>query len=201
MPSQDPIDRLIKRLFPLPKRLKLIGAPQEHRRALALTVLLLTVSWTTWFWSVALSALYLLFHLDIVLNVIFSIAVSALMALQVWGFYRFSNLRVAAMLFTLSYFLMVLTLVLISGGYQSVNLVLLISCPALAFRVGGKDEGIMNSVFVGLVGLALAIVDKLGLPIVNILTGIDQGILFGIAWVVTISVITTCLVTYDMDES
>jgi hypothetical protein len=200
MQEPNPINRLIKRLFPLPRRLRLTGSGTERRRARALTVLLLTCAGTVWFWTVILTLLYLAYHFDIIFNVYYACFVSAVLALQVWGFYRFANLRLASMLFTLTYFLMALSLVLMSDGYHSPNLVILLSSPVVAFRAGGKDEGIMNSIFVGLTGLALVTVDKLGVPMLNLLTGMESGFFFAIAWVVTISITATCLVTYDMDE-
>lgn len=195
------INWLIRKLFPIPRRLRITAKKAEQRRALALTTMLLTVSGTTWFWSIVLTCLYLIFDFDIFFNVCFGSAVSIMMALQVWGFYRYANLRLASMLFTLSYFLMALSLVLMSGGYHSVNLVILLSSPAVAFRAGGKDEGIMNSIFVGITGLALVTVDYLGIPFVNLFVGMNEGIFFGIAWTVTLSVIATCMVTYDMDDA
>lgn len=194
------IDALLRYLFPLPGRLQLSGSIPQRKRALALTALLLVVAATVWFWSICLTVLYLFFDFDILFNVYYAIVVSILLALQVWGFYRFANLRFSSMFFSLSYFLMALSLMLMSGGYHSPNLVLLISSPVVSFRTGGKDEGIMNSIFVGLSGIALMVIDKMDMPIVNYLTGMDDGYFFIIAWVVTLATIATCLVTYDMDE-
>lgn len=172
----------------------------ERRRTRALAVLLVICTTTVWFWSAVLTLMYLIWDFDIRMNVYYSYFVGTVLSLQVWGFYRFANLRLAAMLFTLTYFLMSLSLVLMSGGYDSPNLVVLLSSPVVAFRVGGKDEGIMNSIFVGLAGFSLVVVNKLGVPMMNLLIGSDEGIFFSIAWVVTISIIATCLVTYNLDD-
>lgn len=200
MQQPDSINQLIKRLFPLPQGLKTNCVMAERRRTRALAVLLVICTTTVWFWSVVLTLMYLIWDFDIRWNVYYSYFVGAILSAQVWGFYRFSNLRLAAMLFTLTYFLMSLSLVLMSGGYDSPNLVVLLSSPVVAFRVGGKDEGIMNSIFVSLAGFSLVVVDKLGVPMMNLLIGSDEGIFFAIAWVVTISIIATCLVTYNLDD-
>jgi len=200
MRETDAISQLIKRTFPIPRRLKLTGTPALRQRARALTVLLLTCAATVWFWTAALTLIYFLVDIDIFYNVCYAYVVSVIFCFQVWGFYRFGNVQLASMLFSLTYFLMTLSLVLMSGGYHSVNLVILLSSPVVAFRAGGKDEGIMNSIFVALAGFSLAIVDALGIPMVNLLAGLDDRIFFAIAWVVTISIIATCLVTYNLDE-
>lgn len=194
------IDALIKKLFPLPRELKLSGSVSQKRRALALTALLLVISATVWFWTVTLLALYLIWHFDILFNIYYALVVSVLMATQIWAYYRYGNLRLASMLFSLSYFLMVLSLVLISGGYHSVNMVTMLTSPVVSFRTGGKDEGIMNSIFVGLTGIALTVIDFMGIQMENQLTGLAPGFFFMIAWVVALATIATCLVTYDMDE-
>jgi len=200
MRTADPVNLLIKRLFRLPQRLKLNVSVPERHRARALAVLLITCTATVWFWSTVLTLMYGVWNFDIRLNVYYSYFVGVVLTAQVWGYYRFAHLRLAAMLFTLTYFLMVLSLVLMSGGYHSPNLVVLLSSPVVAFRVGGKDEGITNSIFVGLAGLSLMVVDKLGIPMVNLLTSSDEGIFFAIAWTVTLSIIATCLVTYNLDD-
>lgn len=200
MQEPDSINLLIKRLFPLPQGLKKNRTMAERRRTRALAVLLIICTTTVWFWAGVLSLMYLVWDFDIRLNVYYSYFVGVILSAQVWGFYRFANLRLAAMLFTLTYFLMSLSLVLMSAGYHSPNLVVLLSSPVVAFRVGGKDEGIMNSIFVGLAGLSLVVVDKLGVPMMNLLIGSDDGIFFAIAWTVTISIIATCLVTYNLDD-
>lgn len=199
---RDPLslNRFIKRLFPVPQDLKLRTTLAERRRGRALVVLLVICTTIVWFWAGVLTLMYLFAGFDILLNVYYSYLVGGVLTAQVWGFYRFANLRLAAMLFTLTYFLMALSLVLMSAGYHSPNLVVLLSSPVVAFRVGGKDEGIMNSIFVGLAGFALVIVDKLAVPVVNLLSGVDEGVFFAIAWVVTISIIATCLVTYNLDD-
>jgi len=194
------INSLLKQLFPLPVGIKLKGTREEFYRARSLTVLLLTISATVWFWTAVLCLVYFFTHLNILLNIYFGLIISALLGLQVWSFFRFANIRLTSMLFTLTYFLMALSLVLMSGGYRSASLAILLTSPVVSFKAGGKDEGIMNAIFVGLAGIALMATDKMGIPMVNQFAGIDEGFLFVSAWVVTLAVISTCLVTYDMDE-
>lgn len=199
MPKITSINGLIKKMFPIPVALK----PQEpgtRRRARALAVLLLISSATVWFWASILAVLYFIFNFDIHVNVYFSSFVSIVLGLQVWSYYHYGNLRLASMLFTLTYFLMALALVLMSGGYHSANLVVLLSCPVVSFCAGGKDEGIMNCIFVGLTGLALVAIDKMGMTMLNLLAGLDEAYLFAMAWVVTLTIIASCMVTYNMED-
>jgi len=200
MQKYKTLDQFIKQVFPLPADLKIKESGLVRRRARALTVLLLTTSATVWFWALVLTVLYLIFKFDILLNVYFAYVVSVLMGLQIWGFYRFANFRIASMLFSLTYFLMTLSLVLMNGGYHSPSMFLLLSSPVVSFRTGGKDEGIMNAIFVGITGLSLAGISWLGISIANLLTGLDERFFFAIVWVVTLSIISSCMVTYDMDE-
>jgi len=200
MKKTNGINQLIKRLFPLPARLKIAGSTEDRRHARILSVMLLTISATVWFWTVSLMLIFVFYHFDILPNVYFSLFISTLLGLQVFAFFRSGNLRLTTMLFTLTYFLMVLSLVLISGGYHSPNLVVLLTSPVISFRAGGKEEGIMNSIFVGLTAFALVVMDYLDVSVLNLLSGLDERIFFTVAWTVTLAIMATCLVTYDMDE-
>jgi len=200
MKNYKTLDQFIKQLFPIPASIKLKESEKVCRRVRALTVLLLVTSATVWFWSLVLTLLYLFFKFDILLNIYFAYVVSALMALQIWGFYRFANFRIASMLFSLTYFLMALSLALMSGGFHSPGLPILLSSPVVSFRAGGKDEGIMNAIFVGITGLALAGISALGISMTNLLSGVNETLFFSISWVVTLAIISSCLVTYDLGE-
>ena len=194
------INRLIKRLFPIPTEIKMRESVLNCRRARTLAVLLLTTTSTGLFWSIALTLIYFIFHYDMRMNVIYAYFVSIVFGLQTWTFYRYANIRLASMLFSLTYFLMALSLVLINGGYQSPNLVVLLSSPVVSFCIGGKDEGITNSFFVFFAGLALMAIDKMGMTMANLFAGVDTGFLFSMAWAVTLAIIASCMVTYNMDD-
>jgi hypothetical protein len=200
MKNDMTINQLMKWLFPIPVHLKSKSRVKERDRARALSVLLLISSATVWFWTIVLDLIYIFYHVDILLNIVYGSVVCALLGMQVWAFFRFGNLRLTSMFFTFTYFLMALSLILMSGGYQSRCMVVLLSSPVVSFRAGGKDEGIMNSFFVALAGVAFLGIDRLGIPMVNLLAGMNEAFLFCSSWVVTITVIASCMVTYDMED-
>src|SRR5690606_2446920 len=125
-------------------------------------------------------------------------AVLLLFIFQAWLFYRFGNQEFSSLLFANSYFLVVLAMVVSSGGYDSLLKYFLLTCPLVAFVVGGMREGVQNAIFTMIAGLVLAWLKIRGTDLPDIFTGgIYPYVVFGSNWLVTVGVIVTCIAVYE----
>ena len=164
-----------------------------------LSALLITITALTFFCTVALSLLHYTGARDLYANIVAGALVFVVMGVQVYCFYAFANVRFSAIFLNMTYFAIIASVVVVSGGFESPNLVLLVSCPVVSFRIGGRDEGIMNSFFVGLFGLGLMAAKLYEINIENIFAGASEAMQFSIAWVATLIIIAASLSAYDMD--
>lgn len=189
-----------RRLLPHPKGINPKRGTRQYRQVRALTALLLIITASTLFWSIVLGIDYLFFNKAVRMNVIIALVVLAMLLVEVWCYYRFANVRLSAAFMTMSYFFMVAGLVLMSGGFDSPLLVMLISSPIISYRIGGRDEGIMNSVFVAMFGLFLLYAKYQEFVLPNYLGGLDSMMASGIAWLATLTIVSASLASYDIDE-
>jgi len=190
----------LDRLFPFPESLEPKRGTKEFRHIRALTAMLVTTTATALFWTLVLIAIYILSGKPLTAIVAVSLAVSIILALQTWCFYRFANVRFSAMFLSTSYFLIVLVIVFFSGGYDSPSKVLLISSPIISFRISGKEQGITNTLFVAIIGLVLIYAKYNDFVLDNFFPGPGDFFTTSVSWIVTLTVITTCLSAYDVDE-
>ena len=193
-------DSFINRIFPFPSRLQPKPGTRQHRQVRAIAAMLITTTLTTLFWTLVVCGMYLHNNKQLLPNILTSVIILGILLVQLISFYVVSNVRISAVCLTISYFFMVAGLVLLSGGFDSPSLVLLMSSPIISFRIGGRDEGIMNTIFVGLFGLMMLYAKYSGFPMENMLNSLKPIYATGIAWVVSLTVISTCLATYDIDE-
>lgn len=191
---------LVARLFPFPKSLDPRRGTREYRRLRALAALLITTTSITAFWMLVLLLAHLSGHGNLTLNLQVGLLILLILGSQTWGFYHFANVRVSAVFLTMSYFFMVAGLLLITGGFQSPNFILLVTCPVISFRIGGKEEGIMNTLFSGAFGVGLMAAQSFSIPLENIFTEIPHHYQMAMSLLVTLTVIATSLSAYDMDE-
>jgi len=190
--------RIRHRVGPLPLPALIgpeLGAWQYHR-AVALVVLLATLMGLTLVSALIMLAVQMLFDIHLVKEIGLALALFGAMLLQTWIFYRFSNLRVSANLFTYSYFLISLALVIIGGGYDSPMTTFLFCCVVVTFRISERVDGYMNAFFVLLAGAALTAMKMLGVETPNLLPGLDRSVIFSIVWLSVLLTFAACLATY-----
>ena len=197
---QDVSNSLASRLFPFPSRLHPKRGTRQYRQVRALTAMLITTTATTLFWTIVVGILYFMGDTKLLRNINAALIVLTVLGLQTACFYRFANVRFSAAFLSISYFFMVCALVLASGGYDSPNRVLAVTSPIISFRISGRDEGIMNSVFVSLFVLFLLFAKQQGFALDNYLSSMSDMLASTIAWFATLTVIASCLATYDIDE-
>jgi len=191
---------LISKVFPFPKKLKPERGTREYRRVRALSAMLITLTVVSFIALLVLCSMTVSPEKQLTNNIAATAAAFLLMFSQLIVFFRFANVRLSAMLLTISYFFIVVGVVIGSGAYDSPNKVLLLSCPIIAFRVGGREEGVVNSCFVGLLGLIFIFARHHGFEVENYFGNLGVYTSSAIAWVVTVAVIATCLAAYDTDE-
>jgi len=127
------------------------------------------------------------------------IGITILFSLQTWLFYKYKNYWLSGALLGYFYFLLALSLVIASGGYDSPTIMLLMISPIVFFVVGGVREGVQNAVFVGIAGLLFGYLKLRGFDFFNIFYDVSPLMVFAIMWTITIVGITLCLVAYDTE--
>jgi hypothetical protein len=130
-------------------------------------------------------------------NDLISAALVFLFCIQTFCFYKFGNYRVSAIFFSLSFFLSILGLVLVSGGYLSAMMPFLLLCPMVSFLIGGKQEGFQMFSITLLVGLGLCFADYMGIKAGNIFEGGNPHVAAAINWVFILVIIVSCLMIYE----
>lgn len=199
--NADPIQDYFSRLIPLPARF--IAADKtrkQFRRARALAAMLVTTTLTTFFWILVSPYLHFVSGKQLRPMLDVSFVVLMILAGQTLFFYRFANVRLSAVFMTMSYFLILIVIVICTGGYDSPLKVLLLSSPIISFRIGGKEEGTMNTLLVALLGAGLIYAKYSGIYFVNIFPTVGEYFLATVAWLVTLTATVTCLMVYDVDE-
>jgi len=142
---------------------------------------------------------HLLFQPEMLKYDLVTLALLLLLVLQSWLFYRFQNDWISGIAFTNFYFLMAAVLVLLSGGYSSHGKAFLLSCPIISFLIGGRQEGIQNTIFLILVCWAFAALEVLGFPAPNFFEEQPPFLMFSVNWLVTVLVIGIVLVVYETE--
>lgn len=125
--------------------------------------------------------------------------IALLFALQTWAFNKFNNHWISGMLFGYFCFLLVLVLVIFSGGYTSPTMILLMTSPVAFFIIGGMREGIQNAIFVAISGAVFGILRHKGFEFTNLFNDASAPITFGIVWVISVIGIGLCLLVYDLE--
>lgn len=184
------------KLLPLPRHLHLIDDPWVHHRGVALAVILVVITAMSLFWAVVLPFMAYLLGVSLQAESLVAQGMFVFLSIQTLVYYRYGNVKLSAAIFSHSYFILMLLLVIGSGGYDSALLLFLLCCTAISFRIGSREDGIMNAIFVSLAGLALVVMKEMGLVLPNMLQGIDRPVLLAIVWVVSLVIFASCLATY-----
>jgi len=193
------LETFFHRLVPAASREHLDIHSRSYARARIIAIML----WVATLLS-ALSMLLLVFihvvfqpaHLkyDVII-----LAITCFFGLQTWLLYRFNNYWLSGMLLGYFYFLLVLSLTIVSGGYDSPTIILLMISPIAFFVVGGVREGIQNAVFVGITGSLFGFLKIHGFEFNNIFQDVSPPMVFAIMWLITVAGIGACLTAYDTE--
>lgn len=129
-----------------------------------------------------------------------AIAILLLFSLQLWLFRRFGNYSLSSIIFTNSYFMIVVALVISSGGYDSPLNYLLLTCPLLTFVVRGINEGMQNSLYTLIAFTSLSAFNIVGFSFDDVMTsGTHPYLTFCSGWLIAIIIMTICIVVYETE--
>ena len=195
--ENKPFDDFFHRLIPNPLRNKLDPYSAAYIRARALSALLVIIS------GLGISTCALVALLDFmglpslrVYLLVISV-ITALVVLQAVLFYRFQNPWASGMGFNIFYFLAATVMLVLSGGYDSPGKVFLITCPMIAFLLGGWQEGIQSAFLTMLFGLALVTFKYIGFDTPNLFFNENPHVIFIVDWVITIIITIACFTIYE----
>jgi len=191
------MDGFFHSLIPSALRASLGVNTLEYMRARALSAILVSITLAGFLAMMLIVVKHVIYNPDLLVHDLVSLAVLLLFVLQTWLFYRFNNYWISALAFTNSYFLVIVVLLLLTGGYDSSIKILLLTCPLVSFVVGGLQEGIQNAVFTIIAGLAIAFFKYIGFDLVNHLSGENVYVDFCVHWTVAVLIIVACGITYD----
>lgn len=184
------------KLLPLPRGLRLVDDPWVYHRGVALAIILIVITAMALFWSIALPLASRILETPLEAESLVAQGMFVFLSIQTLVYYRYGNVKLSAAIFSHSYFILMLALVIGSGGYDSALLLFLLCCTVISFRIGSREDGIMNAIFVSIAGLALVMMKSMGLVLPNLLHGIDRPVLLAIVWVVSLVIFSSCLATY-----
>jgi hypothetical protein len=195
------LDRAMTRIIPSRLREELRDGSPEFLQVRALAVMLVISTLV----SVLSSCTWLIVALmergrlvDNALLVV-TLAVTLLLLIETVLYYTLQNFRISATFMILSYFVLAVILVVISGGYHSEIKMLLVTSPMIAFVIGGRQEGLVNTVFVFLIGIGLIVMDQAYIELINMFEDQNQYLVSGVCWSVTLMVVVTTLLVYDVE--
>lgn len=137
------------------------------------------------------------FHAALLKYDIVAFGVFCVLGLQALFFYKYQNYWLSALAFTSIYFLLVVILVVLSGGHESAMKSLLLSCPFVAFLVGGKHEGIQAALLVLVIGIVMAYLDAIDFQMPNLFSQENSYIIFSVDWIIALLLLVTCLLIYE----
>lgn len=118
--------------------------------------------------------------------------------LEYMYFYRFANLNFSAVMYSLSFFLVVVLAVFLTGGLESPVKQVLITCPVISFVISGRQEGIYNAALIFVIGVILLILDGLNIQLIQLMPEEIMPYLSGLIWLITIVLVVLCLYIYDI---
>ena len=191
------LDGFFHSLIPKQLRETLVVHSPEYIKVRALSVLLFCFVLFQAIEIIFVSSWHVLHHQNLLKHELFSIGVFFIFALQSVLFYRFGNAWLSALAFTSIYFLIVVIIIVMSGGYQSPMKILLLTCPFMAFVVGDKQEGVQTSFLVVLIGILLAFLDYIDFTTPNLFAEANPTFIFAIDMVITLTVTLLALTVYE----
>lgn len=121
-----------------------------------------------------------------------------LVALNYLFFYKTGHLDASAMMFSLTFLVMDILSIILTGGFESPVMLMLLATPVVAFLIGGRQEGLYYAALSWITGTILMVFHAYDFPMMNLLTEDVQMYVWGIVWFVAITVIVVCLYIYDL---
>ena len=171
---------------------------EELIRARVLICCLATSAFFTLFAGVLCTIFHLVTTHDFSWPIIIAFVAFCVVCFDGLFFYKTGKLDAAAILYSLSFFLMCVISVVITGGYDSPVKQILIVCPVLSFLISGRQEGIYNAALIYVVGLVLLLFHVFDFSLIQLMPEATMPYLSGLIWLITIVMVVVCLFIYDL---
>jgi hypothetical protein len=126
-----------------------------------------------------------------------TLAIASLLGLQLYSFYSAANVNACATFFSMTFFTLALTGVVLSGGWHSPMLLLLLCCPAISFLVGGRGEGFYMSGLVYICGMILMVAYLKNFQVFHLTSPEKNEWIQFYIWIISTMILVGCLMVYD----
>jgi len=192
-----PFDNFVHSLVPEQLRDKAGLKTQAGTRALKLAMMLMMASASSFVSAVILIGIHLVFYIEQLKYDWIIVGITLCFLLQTWMFYKFKNIVLSGYLISYFYFLVILVLVMLTGGYDAPDMILLLLSPIIFFMLGGIMKGIQNATFTAVAVLTFAFLEHMDIQFVNVFHAVSSTMIFSISWCIAILAIAVCMITYD----
>jgi hypothetical protein len=192
-------DAFVHGLIPAKLRQALDRQSGGYVRVRTLSVMLVTATLMSAVSAVILVFVHFLFFREQLKYDFVILAITFIFGVQTWAFYKFTNFWLSSLLISYFYFIVVLTLISISGGYEAPTMVLALVSPLIFFMLGGLRRGLQNSVFVMMIGVFFGAMSSIGFEFPNVFDAASPILTYSIAFVIAIISIALSITVYDTE--
>jgi len=193
------LDGFFHSMIPARLRETLSVTSATYVRVRALSIILVSVTLIIASSSAIMAIVHGLFHPQLLKNDIVSGIAVLLLLLQTTLFYRFNNYWISGLAFTNFYFLVIAVLLILSGGYDAPSKTTLLTCPMIAFLIGGRQEGFQNTLITLSFGLGLMLLKQIEFALPDIFHDEDPYVIFSVNWTISILIIVACIMVYETE--
>jgi hypothetical protein len=198
IPKQG-FEALLHSLMPARLREELKPNTAAYIRARALTAMLFNATVLAALFALVFVGSHLVSGTALLKHDLVPFGILLLLVLQIWMFYRHGNYWISGLAFTNFYFLGIVLLIILAGGYEFHGKSLLLTCPMMSFVIGSRQEGIQNALLSIVFFCALVFLYSIEFSLPNIFYVQDQHIIFLVNWTFTIATITITLLVYETE--
>jgi hypothetical protein len=167
-------------------------------RSRVLTIILISSIAATVFSLVLFVFFQSITPLDFSNAIIISAISMAIAGLEYLYFYKSGRLDAAAVLYSLTLFIVSVIAIALTGGHQSPIRPMLLVCPVVGFLISGRQEGVYNAALVLVTGIIFLILDGIGFKLMQVMPETILSYISGMVWFITIVMIVVCLYVYDL---
>jgi len=193
------LNRLLHSLLPTALRTSLKPNTAAYIHARALTVMLLMISGLLAIYLLLMAGLDLAFDRSLHVRDVWLLLLFGLHLGQTLLFYRFKNYWISGLAFTNCYFIVVIVVLIINGGYDSPGITILLSTPMISFFIGSRQEGIQHACIAIVYYWILVSLKLIDFNLPDIFDRHDHHMIFMMNWLFTLVVIALTLVVYEAE--
>lgn len=197
--SDQGLNGFLHSLLPVALRTRLKPNTAAYIRARALTVMLLAITAMALLYVLTLTAIHLAHNPTRVKWDLLLISLALILVLQTVLFYRYNNYWISGLAFTNFYFLAVMGVLVLNGGYSSAGKSILLTCPLVSFAVGSRQEGIQTAGVSIVYFWILVFLYSIGFTLPNFFATQDEHVIFTLNWIFTLAVIALTLAVYETE--